>query len=199
MEVILLERVEKLGAIGDVVNVKPGFARNYLLPNKKALRANEANRKLFEATRAQIEKLAPHGASRVAEARSRHTAAEALDAPAPTTPRRPTAQRSRALSVRPVRRRRAAPRPAGTSLWRAAFSPRSPVRPRPPRRQSPRRNASTPLRAGRSSRRPCPCSAESSPVASAGHVVPRPEPRVPRARTPPDTRPIVGVLARARG
>src|SRR5882757_4026642 len=55
MEVILLERVEKLGAIGDVVNVKPGFARNYLLPRKKALRANEANRKLFEATRAQIE------------------------------------------------------------------------------------------------------------------------------------------------
>ena len=42
MEVILLERVEKLGAIGDVVKVKDGFARNYLLPNKKALRANEA-------------------------------------------------------------------------------------------------------------------------------------------------------------
>ena len=55
MEVILLERVEKLGGIGDVVNVKPGFARNYLLPNKKALRANEANRKLFEANRARIE------------------------------------------------------------------------------------------------------------------------------------------------
>jgi large subunit ribosomal protein L9 len=55
MDVILLERVEKLGGIGDVVSVKPGFARNYLLPNKKALRANEANRKLFEATRAQIE------------------------------------------------------------------------------------------------------------------------------------------------
>jgi large subunit ribosomal protein L9 len=55
MEVILLERVEKLGAIGDVVNVKNGFARNYLLPNKKALRANEANRKLFEANRARIE------------------------------------------------------------------------------------------------------------------------------------------------
>ena len=45
MDVILLERVEKLGAIGDVVKVKDGFARNYLLPNKKALRANEANRK----------------------------------------------------------------------------------------------------------------------------------------------------------
>ena len=55
MEVILLERVEKLGAIGDVVKVKDGFARNYLLPNKKALRANEANRKVFESNRAKIE------------------------------------------------------------------------------------------------------------------------------------------------
>jgi len=55
MEVILLERVEKLGAIGDVVKVKDGFARNYLLPRKKALRANESNRKLFEASRARIE------------------------------------------------------------------------------------------------------------------------------------------------
>src|SRR4029078_12936111 len=55
MEVILLERVEKLGAIGDVVKVKNGFARNYLLPNKKALRANDANRQLFETQRAQIE------------------------------------------------------------------------------------------------------------------------------------------------
>jgi len=55
MEVILLERVEKLGAIGDVVKVKDGFARNYLLPRKKALRANESNRKLFETNRARIE------------------------------------------------------------------------------------------------------------------------------------------------
>ncbi len=55
MDVILLERVEKLGAIGDVVTVKNGFARNYLLPNKKALRANAANKKLFEANRAKIE------------------------------------------------------------------------------------------------------------------------------------------------
>lgn len=55
MEVILLERVEKLGQIGDVVTVKNGFARNYLLPNKKALRANEANRKVFESNRAKIE------------------------------------------------------------------------------------------------------------------------------------------------
>ena len=55
MEVILLERVEKLGGIGDVVTVKNGFARNFLLPNKKALRANEANRKVFEANRSKIE------------------------------------------------------------------------------------------------------------------------------------------------
>src|SRR5437868_12504607 len=55
MEVILLERVEKLGAIGDVVKVTDGCARNYLLPNKKALRANETNRKLFETNRARIE------------------------------------------------------------------------------------------------------------------------------------------------
>ena len=55
MNVILLERVEKLGAIGDVVTVKDGFARNFLLPRKKALRANEANRKVFEANRARIE------------------------------------------------------------------------------------------------------------------------------------------------
>ena len=55
MEIILLERIEKLGTIGDVVTVKDGYARNYLLPNKKALRANEANRKIFEANRAKIE------------------------------------------------------------------------------------------------------------------------------------------------
>ncbi|KTE27984.1 MULTISPECIES: 50S ribosomal protein L9 [unclassified Sphingopyxis] len=55
MEIILLERIEKLGGIGDVVTVKNGFARNFLLPNNKALRANEANRKLFEANRSKIE------------------------------------------------------------------------------------------------------------------------------------------------
>ena len=55
MDIILLERVEKLGSIGDIVTVKNGYARNYLLPNKKALRANEANKKVFEANRQQIE------------------------------------------------------------------------------------------------------------------------------------------------
>jgi large subunit ribosomal protein L9 len=55
MDVILLERVEKLGQIGDVVSVKAGYARNFLLPRKKALRSNEANRKVFERNRAQIE------------------------------------------------------------------------------------------------------------------------------------------------
>ena len=55
MDVILLERIEKLGAIGDVVKVKNGYARNFLLPNGKALRANESNRKVFEANRERIE------------------------------------------------------------------------------------------------------------------------------------------------
>ena len=55
MDIILLERVEKLGNIGDVVTVKNGYARNFLLPNKKALRANEANKKVFESNRKQIE------------------------------------------------------------------------------------------------------------------------------------------------
>ncbi|MFA7601501.1 MAG: 50S ribosomal protein L9 [Novosphingobium sp.] len=55
MDIILLERIEKLGSIGDVVTVKDGYARNYLLPNKKALRANDANKKVFEANRARIE------------------------------------------------------------------------------------------------------------------------------------------------
>ncbi len=55
MDIILLERIEKLGTIGDVVTVKDGYARNYLLPGKKALRANAANKKLFEANRSKIE------------------------------------------------------------------------------------------------------------------------------------------------
>jgi len=55
MDVILLERIEKLGSIGDVVKVKNGYARNFLLPNGKALRANDSNRKVFEANREKIE------------------------------------------------------------------------------------------------------------------------------------------------
>lgn len=55
MDVILLERIEKLGQMGDVVKVKPGFARNYLLPQKKALRATDRNRQLFEQQRTQLE------------------------------------------------------------------------------------------------------------------------------------------------
>ncbi len=55
MEIILLERIERLGQIGDVVNVKPGFARNYLLPQKKAMRANKENLAFFEGERARIE------------------------------------------------------------------------------------------------------------------------------------------------
>ena len=55
MDVILLERIEKLGQMGDVVSVKPGFARKYLLPQKKAMRATENNRNSFDGQRAQLE------------------------------------------------------------------------------------------------------------------------------------------------
>jgi large subunit ribosomal protein L9 len=55
MEIVLLERVEKLGQIGDVVNVKPGYARNFLLPRGKALRANKQNMAKFESERSAIE------------------------------------------------------------------------------------------------------------------------------------------------
>jgi large subunit ribosomal protein L9 len=55
MEVILLERVGRLGQMGDVVKVKDGYARNFLLPQGKALRATEANRKTFEGQRVQLE------------------------------------------------------------------------------------------------------------------------------------------------
>ena len=56
MDIILLERIENLGTIGDLVTVKDGYARNFLLPQKKALRANEANRAVFEANRDRLEK-----------------------------------------------------------------------------------------------------------------------------------------------
>jgi len=55
-QVILLEKIEKLGEMGDTVNVKPGFARNYLLPQNKALRANDANVAYFESQKANLEK-----------------------------------------------------------------------------------------------------------------------------------------------
>jgi large subunit ribosomal protein L9 len=55
MEVILLERIENLGQMGDVVRVRPGFARNYLLPKRKALRATKDNMTRFESQRAQLE------------------------------------------------------------------------------------------------------------------------------------------------
>ena len=55
MQIILLERIEKLGQMGDLVNVKPGYARNYLLPQGKALRANKTNLERFESERSQRE------------------------------------------------------------------------------------------------------------------------------------------------
>ncbi|HFC04460.1 MAG TPA: 50S ribosomal protein L9 [Rhizobiales bacterium] len=73
MDVILLERVGKLGNLGDVVQVKDGYARNYLLPSGKALRANKANREKFEAERAVIE------AANAEKAKSAGTDASKLD------------------------------------------------------------------------------------------------------------------------
>jgi large subunit ribosomal protein L9 len=70
MDVILLERIENLGQIGETVKVRPGFARNFLLPQKKALRATEANQAAFENDRARLE----------AEDLKRRTDAEALSA-----------------------------------------------------------------------------------------------------------------------
>ncbi|RIV89065.1 50S ribosomal protein L9 [Aurantiacibacter zhengii] len=55
MDIILLERIGNLGQIGDIVSVKDGYARNFLLPQKKALRANDANKKVFEANRERLE------------------------------------------------------------------------------------------------------------------------------------------------
>jgi large subunit ribosomal protein L9 len=57
MQVILLQRIGRLGQMGDIVNVKDGYARNFLLPQKKALRATEDNKKVFEGKRAQLEAL----------------------------------------------------------------------------------------------------------------------------------------------
>jgi large subunit ribosomal protein L9 len=56
MQVILLEKIARLGSVGDTVSVKPGFARNFLLPQKKALRATEQNKEFFESKRAVLEK-----------------------------------------------------------------------------------------------------------------------------------------------
>ena len=68
MNVILLERVNNLGDLGDEVSVKPGFARNFLIPNSKAVQANKANRAYFEERRADLEKAANE---KLSEAQSR--------------------------------------------------------------------------------------------------------------------------------
>jgi len=68
MEVILLERIEKLGNMGDVVNVKPGFGRNFLLPQEKALRATKANLARFEAEREYLEQRNAENREKAADA-----------------------------------------------------------------------------------------------------------------------------------
>ena len=76
MNVILLESVENLGGIGDLVNVKPGYGRNFLLPQGKAALATEANMKAIEARRAELEKAA---AEELAKAKARSKAFEGLE------------------------------------------------------------------------------------------------------------------------
>lgn len=76
MNVILLESVENLGGIGDLVKVKPGYGRNYLLPHGKAALATEANMKAIEARRAELEKAA---AEELAKAKTRSKAFEGLE------------------------------------------------------------------------------------------------------------------------
>jgi large subunit ribosomal protein L9 len=75
MEVILMEKVANLGELGDVVKVKDGFARNFLIPHGKAKRATEANRKTFESRRAELEKAQ---AETLAKAKSRGEKLEGL-------------------------------------------------------------------------------------------------------------------------
>lgn len=76
MEVILFEKIDRLGGIGDLVNVKAGFARNYLLPQGKAKAATEENKAEIEARRAEFEKLA---AEQLAAAEKRKEAIEAMN------------------------------------------------------------------------------------------------------------------------
>ena len=133
MQIILLERVEKLGHIGDVVTVKDGFARNYLLPNKKALRANEANRKVFEANRERI----------VAENAAKRTEAEKISCTF-SRPPSPCGWRRAAVCRSPLRFRRdrtihwptsSAPAPCATSPSAGRVRPaarRHPCRPAAP-------------------------------------------------------------------
>jgi large subunit ribosomal protein L9 len=75
MNVILLERISKLGDLGDEVSVKPGFARNFLIPQGKAVRATADNRAVFEQRRAELERLANE---RLGEARERAAKLEGM-------------------------------------------------------------------------------------------------------------------------
>lgn len=75
MNVILLERVGKLGGLGDEVNVRPGFARNFLIPQGKAVRASKANREMFEARRLELERVAN---ARLEEAQKRAAGLEGV-------------------------------------------------------------------------------------------------------------------------
>ena len=90
MQVILLERIEKLGQLGEVVTVKPGFARNFLLPQGKALRANKQNMSRFESERVQLEatNLEHRGEAETASERLARSRSAKAPRPPSTTARR---------------------------------------------------------------------------------------------------------------
>ena len=101
MKIILMERVEKLGQIGDEVTVKDGYARNFLLPQQKAIRASKANRQRFESGRVQLEtqnleRRGEAGTRALRTARDDTRIAGVQACPPPTSERRP-ARRSPAV------------------------------------------------------------------------------------------------------
>jgi hypothetical protein len=146
MEVILLERIERLGAMGDVVTVKPGFARNFLFPQKKALRANKDNKAVFESKRAELE---ANSATRRGEA---EVVAKKMEGLKLIIVRQAgeggqlygSTSRSPARSKKPIRRW---PRPP--NCWNAPKTPRDskpkPMRPMRPRTKLPGPRLNTPF------------------------------------------------------
>ena len=156
MQVILLERVEKLGQIGDVVKVKDGFARNFLLPQKKALRATKANKARFETQRAQLEasnletrseaeKISRQGRrpqGRADPPGRRQRPALRLGqrrATSPTRSRPPASPSTGARSCSTGRSRRSACIPCASRCIRRSSSRSPPMSPSRPRKPRPRR------------------------------------------------------------
>ena len=116
VELILLQRVEKLGQIGEIVKVKPGYARNYLLPQAKAVRATKANRERFERERSQLE------AQNLKRRDEAERVAERVHGLSVTLIRQPPVRRAVRLGLEPRQSRKPAPKPASASSARRSCS-----------------------------------------------------------------------------